>query len=320
MPDLEVAVETSWLEDFLVLAECGNFSRAAQRRHVAQSAMSRRIKSLEEWVGTALFNRDTHRLGLTDAGNRFLPAAQTMLRQLNLAREDAREAADQAHRGLRFASTHALSMTFFPDWLCGLEEGAGGGAGPAAVTLTADNMEGCERLMLEGRAQFLLCHHHPLCPIRLDPGGFRSVRLGADRLVPISAPDAAGAPLHLLPGSDAEPVDAACYGASSGLGRILSTVQAQHGPPRWLHPVFTSHVATVLRTMAHEGRGLAFLPLSLVEVALRDGVLVRAGDARWDIPIEIRLFRPRARQNAAAEALWSQIRAGLPPVPDGEDG
>jgi Bacterial regulatory helix-turn-helix protein, lysR family len=41
----------SWLDDFLTLAAIGNFSRAADERHMTQPAFSRRIMALEEWRG-----------------------------------------------------------------------------------------------------------------------------------------------------------------------------------------------------------------------------------------------------------------------------
>lgn len=45
------------LRDFLVLCETKSFSRTAERRHVSVSGLSRRIQGLEEWAGTALFER-----------------------------------------------------------------------------------------------------------------------------------------------------------------------------------------------------------------------------------------------------------------------
>ncbi|NWM05812.1 LysR family transcriptional regulator, partial [Klebsiella quasipneumoniae] len=47
-------MEIKWLEDFLALANTLNFSKAADERHVTQSAFSRRIKQLEAWLGTTL--------------------------------------------------------------------------------------------------------------------------------------------------------------------------------------------------------------------------------------------------------------------------
>ena len=45
-------MDLNWLEDFLALAEHRNFSRAAEARNVTQPAFSRRIRAMEEWVGT----------------------------------------------------------------------------------------------------------------------------------------------------------------------------------------------------------------------------------------------------------------------------
>ena len=54
-----------WLEDFLALASTGNFSRAAEERHMTQPAFSRRIRALEEWLGVVLIDRTTHPAALT---------------------------------------------------------------------------------------------------------------------------------------------------------------------------------------------------------------------------------------------------------------
>src|SRR5208283_4566638 len=74
-----------------------------------------------------------------------------------------------------------------------------------------------------------------------------------------------------------------------------------------LKPTFTSHLAKLLVTMALDGRGMAWLPDSLISEDLAAGRLVRAGDKEWDIPIEIHLFRPRSRLSPVAEKFWKQV-------------
>ncbi|WP_350359399.1 LysR family transcriptional regulator [Vreelandella sp. SM1641] len=56
------------LRDFLVLCETKSFSRTAEHRHVSVSGLSRRIQGLEDWAGTALFERRKGELALTEAG------------------------------------------------------------------------------------------------------------------------------------------------------------------------------------------------------------------------------------------------------------
>src|SRR5579864_6145693 len=106
-----------WLEDFLAIAEEGGFSRAAQRRHVTQPALSRRIRSLEEWLGTPLFERATHTITLTPAGESFRPVAEDVLRRVQVGREEALEVARLKAETVTFAATHSLSQTFFPEWI-----------------------------------------------------------------------------------------------------------------------------------------------------------------------------------------------------------
>jgi LysR family transcriptional regulator, hypochlorite-specific transcription factor HypT len=301
-------MDTVWLEDFLVLADVANFSRAAQRRHVTQPAFSRRIRLLEEWVGTPLVDRGTHQIALTPAGQQFRQDAEEILRRLKVGQGKGREAAQMAASTLRFASTHLLSFTFFPTWLRSLEAEANFGP----VNLIADNMMACEQVMLRGNANFLLCHHHPSAFTKLHPQAFLSVTIGRDFLVPISKPDRKGQAIHALPGSESRPVSFLGYDETSGLGRILNCSRALDGPPAWLKPVFTSHLAILLKTMACDGRGIVWSSLSLVEEDLSRGQLVRAGDQSWDIPIEILLVRPRADQGHVAESFWTLVKARLP--------
>lgn len=284
-------MDLSWLEDFAALADSGNFSRAAEARHCTQPAFSRRIKALEEWAGAPLFDRNASPVRLTEAGERFRPAAAEAVRQLTQGREQAREAAQAAQARLVVAATHALSLLFFPGWLSRLE--AAGPLGP--VRLLSDSLADCEEVMVQGGAQFLLCHHHPAAPGRLDGTAFVSAVIHRDLLVPVAAPGR---------GLDGE-VPLLAYSEQSGMGRIL-TAELRHRPPLTLRPVFTSHLSVVLRTMARDGRGVAWLPLSLVEDDLAAGLLARLGDGRWDVAVDVRLYRPRARQSPAAEALWSR--------------
>lgn len=290
-----------WLEDYLALTREEGFSRAAESRGVTQPAFSRRIQALERWLGVVLVNRDTHRIGLTPAGERFVDIAHITLRNLELGRQELQEIAGVSRETLRFVATHVLSMTFFPAWIRDLQAHAR----ELSVQLTADNMQSAEQLMLHGRAHFLLCHHHPAAATALHQRHFQSVPVGTDRLIPVSVSQGDGrTPKYALPGSSTNPVPYLQYGEESGIGRIVAAVQAAGGAPAHFAPMFTSHAVMVLAAMARDGAGVVWLPHSLLQADLATGALVPAGDDRWDIPIEIRVYRPSSRQSAAAEALW----------------
>jgi DNA-binding transcriptional LysR family regulator len=298
-------MDVTWIEDFLALVDLGHFSRAAEQRGVTQPAFSRRIRALEDWVGSPLFDRDAQPVALTPAGERFRPVAEETLRRLYQGREAAREAGRMSVATVRFASTQVLSFSFFPNWLRAIE---GGEPREAVVSLTAAHMAACEQIMLRGEAHFLLCHDHPQMSHALMSDQFRSIRLGADALLPVSAPDVAGTgPLFAMPGIDAEPLPLLAYTSESGFGRILAGARAIEQSDASLKAVFASHLASVLIAMARDGRGIAWAPMSVVADDLKRGTLFRASHERDDVPVEIRLYRPRSRQSPAAERLWSLI-------------
>lgn len=57
------------LKYFLAVAECLNFTRAGEKLHLTQAAVSYQISALEQRMGVKLFYRDTHRVSLTRAGS-----------------------------------------------------------------------------------------------------------------------------------------------------------------------------------------------------------------------------------------------------------
>ncbi|AUA07991.1 HTH-type transcriptional regulator TfdS [Streptomyces malaysiensis subsp. malaysiensis] len=68
------------MEVVVAVADTGGFTAAARRLHVVQSAVSGTVRALERELGTPLFDRTTHRVALTPAGEAFVPAARTALR------------------------------------------------------------------------------------------------------------------------------------------------------------------------------------------------------------------------------------------------
>jgi DNA-binding transcriptional LysR family regulator len=297
-------MELIWFEDYLALAETLNFSRAAELRHVIQPAFSRRIRALEAWVGTELFARTTHGVSLTPAGEHFHDQAEVLTRALHQLRRDTIEVSSRRARPLSIAATHALSFTFFPQWVRRNDSILALGN----LNLISDSMQACEQMMLRGDAPFLLCHHHRDVSSRIGSGQFRSIVVGTDTLVPLSAPSAGGVARWRLDGGAA--VKYLAYSAQSGLGRIVAIRWGAKDRPFALETVFTSHLAATLHSMARAGDGVAWLPRTLAEDDIAAGLLVEAGSSELEIPIEIRLFRPAARQSRAVEEIWSAFERG----------
>jgi DNA-binding transcriptional LysR family regulator len=74
-----VDVEMRHLRALIAVGEELNFTRAAQRLHLTQQALSGQIRQLEQRVGTQLVDRDTHRVELTPAGAALYQQARPLL-------------------------------------------------------------------------------------------------------------------------------------------------------------------------------------------------------------------------------------------------
>ncbi|MDB5750064.1 MAG: LysR family transcriptional regulator [Ramlibacter sp.] len=277
----------TWLEDFLALAASGNFSRAAEDRHMTQPAFSRRIRALEEWLALDLFDRSSQPARLTAAGAWLRPQAQELLARVARIPAEARAVAQANAATLRLAATHALSSTFLPGWLQALEPHTARGP----IRLLSDVLQHCETLLLQRQVQFVIAHALAGAHDGLHAAGVPSLAIGTDDLLPVRA---AGAPQHALLG----------FSDESGLGRILRGALGPELAAAGLQPVFTAHLASVLKSMALEGRGLAWLPRSLVREELAAGRLQLAGPPHWQLPVEVRLYRDPAPLGAHAEAFW----------------
>jgi len=102
------------LQNFLKVAQTLHFTKASQEAFIAQPALSRQIKQLEETLGATLFKRDKRNVELTEAGKYFQAEVERILNQLNFA---CRRTA-QLHKGeagdIRIGYTHSAMQTFLP--------------------------------------------------------------------------------------------------------------------------------------------------------------------------------------------------------------
>ena len=294
-------MELSWLDDFLTLSRTLNFSKAAELRNTTQPTFSRRIRNLELWLGAALVDRSVFPAALTEEGRSFGRVAQEVSQLLHRERDRCRSASRPRRASLSFSMIQSLAVSFFPDWIGALEEDLG----PLRARATCSNVHDCVQSLVSGTCDVMLCYVSPAVDqVRLDEGHYGGLRVGDEVLLPITAVNGAGGRLHDLDRADGKAVAYLAYAKHALLGRMVDSVLLNAPNAPVLDACFESAFAAALKAMVVAGRGIAWLPRSIVEAELGDGRLLQAGAPRWSLPMEIRAYRAWHRGTAEVGRLW----------------
>ncbi|MEM8662329.1 MAG: LysR family transcriptional regulator, partial [Pseudomonadota bacterium] len=96
------------------VAETGSFSQAAEKLHLTQPAVSKRIALLEQELDAELFDRIGREVSLTEAGRVLLPHVRAVQQQLEAARQSVRDLSGEIAGELKLATSHHIGLHRLP--------------------------------------------------------------------------------------------------------------------------------------------------------------------------------------------------------------
>lgn len=292
-------MELKWLKDFITLAEQGSFSRAAEARCVTQPAFSRRVRSLENWLGVALVDRNQHPTTLTPAGELFAEQAQRMVEQIYADRQRLR-ALDAQRSQLKILTQHALAVAFLPRWMPSLQALAG----EALISVEAGNLHDSIETFLAGNSDFMLCYGTRDTLSQLQRSDVECLPVGVDELVPVSAVDSQGELLHGL--TQGSVIRLLSHPPASFFGRLLASQGCLQLADHELQPVYENALSEAQKALALAGHGMAWLPRSLIRSELDSGLLQQLPNPVQAIPLQICFYRLKGAAGSAA-AFWDYL-------------
>lgn len=266
----------------VAVVSAGGFAAGAERLGVAKSAVSRRIRELEDRLGARLFDRTTRRVQLTEAGRAFHDRAVELLAGLDEAEEAASSASGDLKGRIRVAApvsftTHCLAPVVgrFLDL-------------HPAVTLSIDTDD---RMVDLVRDRFDLAIRIAQLP---------DSSLVARRLVPIRHACVASPALIERLGTPQQPED---------LSRFPGVVYSNRDEPSYWRfandvvPTVASRLyfanGEAVREAAIAGLGVAVLPTFIVHNAVRRGVLSIVLGGHMRPPIALHALHPSMRNQTA---------------------
>jgi DNA-binding transcriptional LysR family regulator len=110
-------MELYQLRSFLAVAELGHLTRAAERLHVSQPALSAQIKALEDELSVVLFERGATGMTLTAAGRQLLPEAERVVAAAQSLRTQALTLQGEVAARVRLGTVSDPDLTRLPDVL-----------------------------------------------------------------------------------------------------------------------------------------------------------------------------------------------------------
>ncbi len=263
-------MDINWIEDFLTLYKCGNFRVASEQRFISQSAFSRRIHSLEVWVGAKLIDRSMQPVQLTFAGELFKPVAQEIVRLAYLSRNDIQVKIREEDEKIQFATLSTLAQYFIPAWLKSIQ----GDIESELFSVRTDfaNVEDYLCALDEGDIDFFICYEDPTEKLLNDMKKYSSLHLSVEMLVPVVSPDSKGKPRWWLPSSPQGVIPYLQTQFTPSLLPVKDHLDSRYRNLKF-SSVYQTTIAASLSAMAREGYGVAWVPLSIAINDLEKGYL-----------------------------------------------
>jgi len=294
-------VRLDWLEDILAVAETGSFSEAAERRHLTQSAFSRRIRHIEDHLGVDLFDRTRKPVQLRDTLVEQRDRIGELARMLRQLADDLRYGDRMAGNRIVLASQHALTASLTPKLVRRLQASHAN----IHVRLRSANFDGCFAHLLSRSADVAIVYFPADEGVEAQPEYIETAVIGRDRLIPVSDPETA---LTIAGWGPRTALPLIAYPGEVFLGRVLDrSVLPEIRADRPISPKVETALTLAALELASEGIGIAWVPESLAAGWLSGGRVVDLSDRLPTSLLGVAAVRVRGTVSAAAASVWNEL-------------
>ena len=295
-------MEIKWLEDFVSLARTRNFSRSSEERNVTQPAFSRRIRALENWIGTDLIDRRTYPITLTEEGRLFRDTAETVLHDIYHDRAQFHQIQHTGRPDIRIAAASTLSISFIPNWLRQVQQVIG----PFTSHIMTENFHDMVRHLADGDIDFVLQYCSTKAPVLFDTTQFRAMTLASENMILVAPTDEHGnAVIH--PDQEGE-IPYVGYSKNGYFSEIEAMIFSQNPTTRKkIKRISESPTSEFVKRMAIEFGALTLVPESCARTELARGELVEIDATNWRHALDIQIYRKADTKRSVTRKLWDAL-------------
>ena len=297
-------MQLNQLRYFMHVAELGSFSRAATHLRIAQPALSRQIRLLEEELGVVLLHRDGRGATVTKAGAEMLERSVRVFAELAQMKEAIGASAGEVNGTVTIATPPSVGAALMPDVILRVRR--------AHPELKVRVMESSSTTVLEEWLVSARVDYAVLNAALRVSKSLRSRRLFCEPLYLVGSVDTMRR-RETIAFAELRDKELILTNPQHGLRFLLTQAGQRLGVE--LSPAIEVDSFQILKELAARGAGYAVLPLSAIRRELQDGTLVATRIEGEGLTREMLLAhaieRPPTAEGRAFEAILDEEAARL---------
>lgn len=295
-PVININMRVEWIDDILAVLDTGSLTAAAEVRFLTQSAFTRRIRMIEKSLGVTLFDRRRKPVTLLSNVEVLAPEMRELssrLKKLNISLIDA---ALGAKNILKIACQHSITTSISPEFVSRVTQDS-----DLSVRIHSGDRDECLMMLIMGKVDFTIVYQVSDSQNFQISEAIESISLQSDILVPVCSTLMS----YVLGEKEIITIN---YPDHAFLGKVYNQFILPKLPKI---TKFKSKAETSLTLAAYEyamnGIGVAWLPLSLVALAIKEGKLRRLDSFLPSQVMDVKLLRRVGVQSLQNNINWGRI-------------
>lgn len=289
-----------WIEDLLAVIDTGSFTLAAEKRYLTQSAFTRRIHSIEDTMGTALFNRTTRPVQPLAHVKEQESEMRSVALRLQVLRNSLADPFEAPASRVSFACQHTIATTISPRLIRELTRD-----GLVNVRVRSSDREACLMMLLTAEVEFALIFESLENSREHENDVFLEESLGSDWMIPVIAADFEEQFLDAL---NRQVLPLITYPQNLYLGQLFDLAFMSNLSERYqIKRVAETGLALAALHYALEGIGIGWLPRSIASRDIEQGRLLDISDRLPSKELRVKIVRLRKDMSELSEQVWDQI-------------
>ena len=296
-----------WLDDLVALAECESLTLAAERRNLSQSAFSRRLQVIENWLGMQVVDRTKRPMQLTAAISHQLNDIRSLAGELRRVRSEM-QSWKPNQSPLVIASQHTLGVALFPKFIAQVRQQSPN----VPVKLRSGNRDQIYSLLMTRQADILVSYETDTIQLATDDVLIEKIILTHDRFIPVCGNHYNINQIRANESTDVmeNSLDLIAYPSEVFFGammenQVLPTLRKNNN----ISIVCETALVPAVFELVRAGIGVAWLPALFAQAYLDTGELLDLSHRYGLSDMRIVAARLKSSQSTLLDSVWNQLQS-----------